>query len=235
MSERVLVIEDEEIIREVIVINLTRAGFDVFEAGSGEDGLDRFSSVKPGIVLLDINLPGIDGFEVCRRIRERSASVGIIMLTARSQETDRIGGLKSGADDYVTKPFSPAELVARVEALGRRIMLSGGNEPKEEGEVLRSGPFELNTHTRVLTKNGEEKDITQVEYLILCYMMKNEGKILSRRDIYDHVWAQNENDLKIVDVNMRRLRVKIERDPSAPEHIQTVWGTGYMWRGSMTR
>lgn len=229
MALKVLIVEDEDLIREVIVINLSRAGYDVFQAANGEDGIDKFNSVKPEVVLLDINLPGMDGFEVCRRIREKAPTAGIIMLTARSQEADRIGGLKSGADDYITKPFSPAELVARVEALARRLAIVHGAGTGLEEPVV-SGPFVLDMNTRELRKHGNDIDVTQVEFLILAYMMKNGGKVLSRREIFDHVWSnEDEGDMKIVDVNVRRLRMKIEDDPAIPGYIQTVWGTGYMW------
>ena len=232
MALKVLLIEDEDLIREVIMINLTRAGFDVYQSGNGEDGIDKFNSIKPNIVLLDINLPGIDGFEVCRRIREKDKSAGIIMLTARSQEIDRIGGLRSGADDYVTKPFSPGELVARVEALSRRLDLNSTDSPRA---TVASGPFILDTVNRGLMKNGEEIDITHVEYLILDYMIENEGRILTRQDIFEHVWQQPDGELKVVDVNIRRLRMKIEDDPSSPGYLQTVWGTGYMWSATGSR
>lgn len=229
MGCKVLVVEDEALIREVLTINLVRAGFDTYEVSNGEDGIDRFNSLKPDVVLLDINLPGIDGFEVCRRIREKNAAVGIIMLTARSQEDDRIGGLRSGADDYVTKPFSPGELIARVEALIRRLNLGSASRSGKVEADLVSGPFCLSMSNRSLTKNGQEVDITQVEYQILGYLMKNEGKVLSRKDIFDHVWPSGTGELKIVDVNVRRLRMKIEDDPSEPVHLQTIWGTGYKW------
>lgn len=229
MALKVLIVEDEDLIREVIVINLSRAGYEVFQAGNGEDGIETFKSVKPDVILLDINLPGIDGFEVCRRIREEAPTTGIIMLTARSQEADRIGGLKSGADDYITKPFSPAELIARIEALARRLAIVHGSGSGME-EPLVSGPFVLDVNTRELRKNGNEIDVTQVEFLILAYMMKNGGKALSRKEIFEHVWTNEEDgDTKIVDVNVRRLRMKIEDDPAIPGYIQTVWGTGYMW------
>ena len=232
MAYKVLVVEDEATIREVLTINLVRAGFDTFETSNGEDGIDRFNSLHPDIVLLDINLPGVDGFEVCRRIREKNATVGIIMLTARSQEADRIGGLKCGADDYLTKPFSPGELIARIEALIRRLNLGGSAVAENKAADLVSGPFVLNMGSRSLTKRGEDIDITQIEYAILGFLMKNEGKVLTRREIFEHVWPSGTGDMKIVDVNIRRLRMKIEDDPGEPQYLQTIWGTGYKWQSN---
>ena len=224
---KVLVLEDESSIRSFIVINLRRAGYDVIEAESGEDALERLKEHPDTCVaLLDIMLPGIDGFEVCRRIRATNARIGIIMLTARSQEMDKVTGLMTGADDYVTKPFSPAELTARVDALYRR---SGGEDLANSGEI-RHPPFLMNTRNRTLEKNGERIKLTQVEYSIMRYFMENPGKALSREEILDRVWGQDYfGDLKIVDVNIRRLRLKIEDNVQTPNYITTVWGYGYKW------
>ena len=224
--KRVLVLEDESSIRSFIVINLRRAGYDVIEAESGEEALEKLQQ-NPNIrvALLDIMLPGIDGFEVCRRIRATNSRIGIIMLTARSQEMDKVTGLMTGADDYVTKPFSPAELTARVDALMRR---SGGAE-ENTGE-LRQEPFLLNTRNRTLEKNGQRIKLTQVEYAIMRMFMENPGKALSREEILDLVWGRDYfGELKIVDVNIRRLRLKIEDNPTNPTYITTVWGYGYKW------
>ena len=224
---KVLVLEDEENIRSFVVINLKRAGYETIEAGTGEEALALIKE-DPGIkvALLDIMLPGIDGFEVCRRIRATNTKIGIIMLTARSQEMDKVTGLMTGADDYVTKPFSPAELTARVDALFRR---AGGEEPVQTGEI-RQDPFLLNTRNRTLEKNGERIKLTQVEYSIMKMFMENPGKALSREEILDMVWGRDYfGELKIVDVNIRRLRIKIEDDPQNPTFITTVWGYGYKW------
>ncbi|MBQ3533068.1 MAG: response regulator transcription factor [Oscillospiraceae bacterium] len=224
--KRVLVLEDESSIRSFIVINLRRAGYDVIEAESGEEALEKLQQ-NPNIrvALLDIMLPGIDGFEVCRRIRATNSRIGIIMLTARSQEMDKVTGLMTGADDYVTKPFSPAELTARVDALMRR---SGGAE-ENTGEI-RQEPFLLNTRNRTLEKNGQRIKLTQVEYAIMRMFMENPGKALSREEILDLVWGRDYfGELKIVDVNIRRLRLKIEDNPTNPTYITTVWGYGYKW------
>ena len=225
--KKVLVLEDESSIRSFIVINLRRAGYDVVEAESGEAALELLKEhPDTRVALLDIMLPGIDGFEVCRRIRATNTRIGIIMLTARSQEMDKVTGLMTGADDYVTKPFSPAELTARVDALFRR---SGGDIPVQSGEIHQP-PFLLNTRNRTLEKNGVRIKLTQVEYSIVRYFMENPGKALSREEILDTVWGRDYfGELKIVDVNVRRLRLKIEDNVQNPVYITTVWGYGYKW------
>ncbi len=226
---KVLVLEDEANIRSFIVINLRRAGYEVVEAESGEEALTKLKAQKDiRVALLDVMLPGIDGFEVCRRLRANDATIGIIMLTARSQEMDKVTGLMTGADDYVTKPFSPAELTARVDALMRR---SGGSGPVEEdGGQLSSPPFTLNLRNRTLEKNGQRVKLTQVEYGLMKLFMENPGKALSREEIMDTVWGHDYfGELKIVDVNIRRLRMKIEDDTANPTYITTVWGFGYKW------
>ncbi len=226
--KKVLVLEDEASIRGFIVINLRRAGYDVIEAESGEEALERLrENPDARVALLDIMLPGIDGFEVCRRIRATNSRIGIIMLTARSQEMDKVTGLMTGADDYVTKPFSPAELTARVDALIRR---SGGEEPPQATGELSQPPFLLNTRNRTLEKNGQRIKLTQVEYSIMRVFMENPGKALSREEILDMVWGRDYfGELKIVDVNIRRLRLKIEDNVQNPAYITTVWGYGYKW------
>lgn len=226
--KKVLVLEDEANIRGFIVINLRRAGYEVIEAESGEEALEKLKVQRDiRVALLDVMLPGIDGFEVCRRLRANDANIGIIMLTARSQEMDKVTGLMTGADDYVTKPFSPAELTARVDALMRR---SGGAEPEEKTGELVSPPFTLNLRNRALEKNGERVKLTQVEYSLMKLFMENPGKALSREEILDTVWGHDYfGELKIVDVNIRRLRLKIEDDTANPAYITTVWGFGYKW------
>lgn len=224
---KVLVLEDESNIRSFVVINLKRAGYDTLEASSGEEALELVRS-NPDIrvALLDVMLPGIDGFEVCRRIRADNAKIGIIMLTARTQEMDKVTGLMTGADDYVTKPFSPAELTARVDALFRRT----GGEPLTDDGVIRQDPFLLNTRNRTLEKNGVRVKLTQVEYSVIKLFMDNPGKALSRDEILEAVWGRDYfGEVKIVDVNIRRLRLKVEDDPQNPTYITTVWGYGYKW------
>ncbi len=227
MARKVLVLEDESSIRSFIVINLTRAGYQVIEAETGEQALEKLSA-NPDVcvALLDVMLPGIDGFEVCRRIRATNTAIGIIMLTARRQEMDKVTGLMTGADDYVTKPFSPAELTARVDALFRR---AGGIAVEQPGEI-HCDPFLLNTTNRTLEKNGQRVKLTQVEYSIVKLFMENPGKALSREEILDAVWGRDYfGELKIVDVNIRRLRLKIEDNAQNPTYINTVWGYGYKW------
>ena len=225
---KVLVLEDEENIRSFVVINLRRAGYLTVEAETGEQALEAVRD-NPDIkvALLDIMLPGIDGFEVCRRLRAMDNKIGIIMLTARTQEMDKVTGLMTGADDYVTKPFSPAELTARVDALFRR---TGGDEAAVSPDEISDPPFLLNTRTRTLEKNGQRVKLTQMEYSIVKLFMENPGKALSREEILDTVWGKDYfGELKIVDVNIRRLRIKIEDNAQTPTFVNTVWGYGYKW------
>ncbi|MBR3752254.1 MAG: response regulator transcription factor [Ruminiclostridium sp.] len=224
--KKILVLEDEANIRSFVVINLNRAGYETIEAGTGEEALEQLR-LNPDVrvALLDIMLPDMDGFEVCRRIRASNSKIGIIMLTARTQEMDKITGFMTGADDYVTKPFSPMELTARIDALYRRI----GGEMMDDGEIQQP-PFVLNTRKRTLEKNGQRVKLTQVEYSIMKMFMENPGKALSREEILKFVWGENYlGELKIVDVNIRRLRVKIEDEPTSPIYITTIWGYGYKW------
>lgn len=230
--KRVLVCEDESAIRDFVVINLKRAGYEVLEAASGEEALALYeaASERIDVALLDVMLPGIDGFEVCKTLRERDSLLGIIMLTARTQEREKVSGLQQGADDYVTKPFSPSELMARVEALHRRVEAAYADRQVNYLEQLTSGDFVLNLRSRTLYKNDAPLELTQVEYQIMEYFFANEGKTLSRTDILTRVWGgEYYGEEKIVDVNIRRLRMKVEEDPSTPRHIVTVWGLGYKW------
>ncbi len=230
--EKIVVCEDEVSIRSFVVVNLRRAGYEVFEAGSGEEALARVAA-QPDITLalLDVMLPGIDGFETCRRLREQHPTMGIIMLTARTQETEKVNGLKMGADDYVTKPFGIAELLARVAALARRVAAPQG-APSAVLETLTSGAFTLQLRQRQLCKNGEPVELTQMEYQLMEYFFQHPHEPLGRLTILRQVWGEDYcGDDKVVDVNIRRLRMKIEEDPSSPRHIATVWGMGYQWNG----
>ena len=224
---KVLIMEDEENIRSFVVINLKRAGYQAVEAATGQEALDKLrENPDIGVAILDIMLPDIDGFEVCRRIRATNKQMGIIMLTARTQEMDKVTGLMTGADDYVTKPFSPAELTARIDALFRRI----GGDNSGDDELLVQGPFVMNTRNHTLEKAGSRIRLTQVEYSILKLFMQNPGRALSREDILSGVWGREyEGELKIVDLNILRLRIKIEDDTANPTYITTVWGFGYKW------
>lgn len=226
--KKILVLEDEPNIRSFVVINLRRNGYQPIEAENGMQALKKLEE-NPDIsmALLDVMLPDIDGFEVCRRIRASGSKIGIIMLTAKSQEIDKVTGLMTGADDYVTKPFSPAELTARVDALIRRLGDDAGDKPNFE---IKSGPFVLNTRNRTLEKDSKRLKLTQIEYQLMKLFMENPGKAMSRDDILKAVWGDNfSGELKTVDVNIRRLRIKIEADPTEPEFITTVWGFGYKW------
>ena len=226
--KKLLVCEDESAIREFEVITLRRAGYEVVDTSCGEDAIKAFNAAPNdfSVVLLDIMMPGIDGFTVCKKIREKNSRVGIIMLSAKTQEMDKVNGLMLGADDYVTKPFSPSELAARVDAICRRI--SAGNDAPSE--ILTSGPFTLSLLSRTLTKNGKIIDLTQVEFQLMELFMSNAETALERKQILVRIWGESYNgDDKIVDVNIRRLRMKIEDEPSNPAHLQTVWGYGYKW------
>ena len=230
--KRILVAEDEDAIREFVVINLQRAGYEVVEANCGEAALEKYEQENGNfdVAILDIMMPGIDGFAVCRELRQKSGNIGIIMLTARTQEMDKVSGLMLGADAYVTKPFSPSELVARVDALYRRVALAEVRAENNFQEEICSGEFALNLRNRTLRKKGKMIDLTQVEFQIMEYFFSNPGAALDRTDILNHVWGEAYfGEEKIVDVNIRRLRMKIEDEPSNPKHIVTVWGLGYKW------
>ena len=229
--KKILVVEDEAAIREFVVINLQRAGYDVTEADCGEKALQIYAeSPDFDVAVLDIMMPGIDGITVCKELRKQSNEIGIIMLTAKTQEMDKITGLMTGADDYVTKPFSPSELVARVDAVYRRVALAQMRSDNKFKEELRSGEFILNMRNRTLLKRGELVELTQVEFQIMEYFFSNPSAALSRTDILTHVWGEDYvGEEKIVDVNIRRLRMKVEDEPSVPKHILTVWGLGYNW------
>ncbi len=228
---KILVCEDEDTIRDFEVINLKRSGYDVVDVSSGEEALRVFAKEGDSfdVVLLDVMMPGIEGFEVCKQLRAQSETLGIIMLTAKTQEMDKVRGLMIGADDYITKPFSPSELLARVDAVYRRVSMI--SKPQAASQEITSGAFVLNLKSRSLHKNGKPIDLTQVEYQIMEYFLKNRNTALERSAILDQIWGTNYyGDIKIVDVNIRRLRMKVEDEPSNPKHIQTVWGYGYKWQ-----
>ena len=225
--KKVLILEDEVSIRSFVVISLRRAGYEAIEAGTGKEALERLKeNPDVGVAILDVMLPDIDGFEVCRSIRATNKTIGIMMLTARAQEMDKVTGLMTGADDYVTKPFSPAELTARVDALYRRV----DGDTNVDPDVISQPPFTLNLRNRTLEKDGQRIKLTQVEYAIIKLFMQNPGRALSREDILTQVWGRDyDGELKIVDVNIRRLRIKLENDTTKPTYITTVWGFGYKW------
>lgn len=222
---KVLVVEDETAIRKFININLQRSGFDVYEADSGEKAIELLGKINPHVVVLDIMLPGIDGFEVCTKVREHNNQVIIIMLTAKSQDMDKIMGLELGADDYMVKPFNPLELIARIKTIMRRVELQSTNK-----NIIKHGNIELDIKGQRVYKNGKEVDLTPTEFAILKLFMENPGKAINRDEILNTIWGKNYfGDLKTIDVYVRRIREKIEDVPSKPVFIETVWGTGYRW------
>ena len=229
--KRILVCEDEASIREFIVLNLKRSGYEVTDVSCGEDAVKAFQDRNGefDVALLDIMMPGIDGFEVCKRLREMSDKIGIIMLSAKSQEIDKVSSLMMGADDYITKPFSVTELVARVDAVCRRVNMTV-ERPLDIANTIESGPFTIDLKSRTLQKNGEPVDLTQVEYQIMEYFLKNQNTALDRMSILRSIWGDSYYGVeKIVDVNIRRIRMKIEDEPSNPKYITTIWGFGYKW------
>lgn len=230
----VLVAEDEQNIREFVVINLERAGYTITEAETGDQALELYDlgGGQFDVVILDIMMPGEnDGLAVCRELRSRNPSLGIILLTAKTQEMDKVSGLMMGADDYVTKPFSPSELVARVDAVHRRVALAAEQKQVARRSEVSSGEFTLNLRNCSFSKSGELIELTQVEFQIMEYFFDNPGLALSRGDILRRVWGPGYvGEEKIVDVNIRRLRMKVEDEPSNPQHIITVWGLGYRWK-----
>ena len=230
--KRILIVEDEVAIREFEAINLKRVGYIVVEAGSGEEALEIYDSDPEGfdIALLDISMPGMDGFTLCKELRKRSETLGIIMLTARTQEMDKISGLMIGADDYITKPFSPTELLARVDSLYRRVEMYTPKTVATVSDDITLGEFTLNTRKRTLLKNGVNIELTQVEFQMVEYFFSNPDVALGRTEILTKVWGSNYfGEEKIVDVNVRRLRMKVEDNPSDPQRLLTVWGMGYKW------
>ena len=227
--ERILILEDEIGIRSFVSINLKREGYDVIEAGTGAEALEKLSTEENiNIALLDIMLPDMSGIDICKHIRSNYDNIGIIMLTAKSQEEDKIEGFISGADDYIIKPFSIKELLARVSALVRRI---NKNNDTKKNNSIEIPPFLLDQNKRKLYKDKEEVNLTPTEFSIVKYLMTNANQSLSREQILEEVWGSVVlYDYKIVDVNIRRIRNKIENDPSKPKFIQTIWGYGYSFR-----
>lgn len=223
--KKILIIEDEESIRGFLKINLKRNGYEVIEADNGELGVKLALKEKPAIIILDVMLPGIDGFKVCKIIRNEDEKVGIIMLTAKSQDLDKIMELEYGADDYIIKPFNPMELLLRIKALLRRI------SDYEEKKGIIQGKFKLDIYAKRIFKNNKEIDLTPKEYSIIKLFIENPNKAFSRDELMDLVWGEDYiGDPKIVDVNIRRLRSKIECSSLNEKFIETIWGFGYRWR-----
>ena len=225
---KILLVEDEVSIRGFLKINLLRNDFEVIEAGNGEDGIKKSIEENPDIAILDVMLPGIDGFQVCDKLREKYPDMGIIMLTAKGQDMDKVMGLEYGADDYIVKPFNPLEVVLRVKAILRRLEK---NTDVKSNEIV-NGPFVINLYSQKITKDGVEIELTPKEYLIMKTFIENPNKAFSRDELLNSIWGCNYfGDPKIIDVNIRRLRAKIEENSSEPKFIETVWGIGYRWRG----
>lgn len=227
---KVLILEDEESIRSFIVVNLRRSGLEVVEAGDGEEALRKLQAdASIDIAILDVMVPGIDGFEVCRRLRETNEKIGIMFLTAKVQERDKVMGLSLGADDHIAKPFSPAELVARVQSLLRRVRLLAAD--RTSADTLESGPFQLQLRTMQLFKHGRRIDLTPTEFSLVRLLMDKRDEPVSRDYLLDEIWGVHYvGDPKIVDVNIRRVRQKLEDDPSEPRYIEAIWGFGYRWK-----
>lgn len=229
--KKILVAEDENAIRDIIAINLMRAGYEVVQASDGRQALKLFN-ISPGsfdVVLLDIMMPILDGVSVCKAIREANANTGIILLTAKTQERDKIMGLTSGADDYITKPFSVNELLARVEAVCRRVQMINSALTNNTDEI-RSGDYLLSVKKRAVFVSGEKIELSQIEFQILELLISNKGKTFDRSEILKYAWGDRfYGDDKVVDVNIRRLRIKVEKNPSSPGHLITVRGKGYKW------
>lgn len=225
---KILLVEDEDNIRLFTKINLEREGFEVLEAESGEKGVELALKYNPQVVILDIMLPGIDGFEVCKILREKLSKIGIIMLTAKTQDVDRINGLENGTDDYLSKPFNPVELILRIKSLIRRI-----DSIQNNSDLINIYPFKLDLYSKTFYKEGKEIELTPTELAMVTIFVSNPGRAFSRNELLNMTWGEDfEGDIKIVDVNIRRLRAKIEDNSSKPKYIETVWGTGYRWNSN---
>lgn len=221
---RVLVVDDDPTVAEVVVGYLHRAGYAVERAGDGPAALERFAAARPDLVVLDLMLPAMDGFEVCRRMRAHGP-VPVIMLTARGDEEDRILGLETGADDYVTKPFSPRELVLRVESVLRRA--GAGSPAAEEARPLSGAGLRLDPVARSASRDGAGLALTLREFDLLAFLLRHPGRAFGREELMREVWGWDFGDLSTVTVHIRRLRGKVEQDPARPRLIRTVWGVGY--------
>ena len=225
MGNTVLIVEDEKAIVEILKFNLKREGYEVLEALDGETGLELARTKDPDLILLDVMLPRMNGFDVCSALRDGGSAVPIIMLTAREEESDKVFGLEAGADDYITKPFSMRELLARVKANIRRRHLDAGNAGNK---VLKTGALTVDLTAMTVSKNGEPVEVTQKEFDLLACLLSTPGKVYSREELMGKVWNYDYfGDMRTVDVTVRRLREKIEDDPGAPKYILTKRGAGY--------
>lgn len=230
MNERILIVEDEVEIAELVRDYLKREGFDVVIAGDGQEGLSRFREFKPTLVILDILLPKLDGYEVCRMIRQES-NVPILMASAKKEDFDKVVGLGLGADDYLAKPFSPNELVARVKAhLRRYTTLSSFAIPDQE--IIKIDHIQVDKKTYGVLVHEKQIEVSAKEFQLLHYLMKHPGQVFSREQLFEQVWGNFEfGDINTVTVHIRKLREKIEVNPSSPSYILTVWGVGYKFKG----
>lgn len=223
--KKILLVEDEESIRGFLKINLKRNNFHIIEAETGEEALRLAEIENPDIAILDIMLPGIDGFSVCKKLREKDQKIGIIMLTAKGQDMDKIMGFEYGADDYIVKPFNPMEVILRIRAILRRM-----EEDKNKKTISLSG-FTIDTYSKKFFKGDKEIDLTPKEYSLVKIFLENPNRAFKRDELLDLAWGENYfGDAKLIDVNIRRIRAKIEENPSEPSYIQTVWGVGYRWK-----
>ncbi|BCJ87857.1 response regulator transcription factor [Effusibacillus dendaii] len=221
---RILIVEDEESIRKLVQYNLVQAGYEILEADNGLTAIEMVKTERPDLVILDVMLPGLNGVEVCQQMRRQGLSTPIIMLTARDDEVDRILGLEMGADDYVTKPFSPRELAARVKAVLRR----SGDDAADTAGVYQCGDISVDINKYEVTIRGEKVDLTPREFELLHYLMKNRGRVLARDQLLDKVWGYEfAGDTRIVDVHISHLRDKLEKEPKNPRYIKTIRGVGY--------
>jgi DNA-binding response OmpR family regulator len=229
----VLVVDDDATVREVVVDYLGQAGIDVIEAADGLGALQHARSSRPDLVILDLMLPGLDGLEVCRRLRAEHGNLPVVMLSARGEEGDRVLGLEVGADDYVTKPFSPRELVLRVQSVLRRAR--GDRDEPSPGavpDVLVDGDLTVDRSARRTLRAGREVALTAREFDLLCHFLSHPGRVFSRDDLMRAVWGWEFGDQSTVTVHVRRLREKVEPEPAAPSRLVTVWGVGYRWDGT---
>jgi DNA-binding response OmpR family regulator len=226
MGQRVLVVDDDPTVSDVVRRYLEREDFGVRLAGDGQQALDEYRRERPDLVVLDLMLPGIDGLEVCRRLRRQDPGLPIIMLTALGQESDRVIGLEIGADDYVTKPFSPRELVLRVQSVLRR---TAPPPAADRPADLADGELHVDVARRIATLRGRELALTVREFDLLVFLMRNPGRVLRRAELLEQVWGWTFGDQSTVTVHMRRLREKVEDDPAEPKRILTVWGVGYRY------
>ena len=224
MGQHVLVVDDDPTVSDVVRRYLERADYTVRLAADGQAALDAYAEERPDLLVLDLMLPGIDGLEVCRRLRMTDRDLPIIMLTALGEESDRVLGLEIGADDYVTKPFSPRELVLRVQSVLRRTV-----PVMRPAEELTDGDLRVDVARRIVTLHGRELALTVREFDLLLFLMRNPGRVLRRAELLEQVWGWTFGDQSTVTVHMRRLREKVEADPAEPKRILTVWGVGYRY------